>query len=376
MDDNLNHTPPPNGDGDNQLKKLIRAVRQGFARLKNSTKGHVKRENGTVSDLKHAFQHIHPKKALLGLAAGIFGIYLLTGIYIVNPGEQAVIRRFGVVQSQPVSEGLHYRLPFPIDQVQKVNVSEVRRADVGMTLPDHVHQPDDTPQAIQLLTGDENIITSQAIVHYKVSDATKFLYNVDGNSEQLVRYSVEAALVQMMANIGVDDILSTEKVAAQNSILQLAQDALNRYDAGIQITAFNIQAIVPPDTVSAAFLDVTTAKEEKETSINEANGYYNSLIPQARAKANKMVSDAEAYKAEQLAKATGDTEKFLSMLAEYQKNSSIYTADTTKYRLLLETLEKILPTVKMYIVDSADGSVDVKLLNPSMTAGASIVPNN
>ena len=123
-------------------------------------------------------------------------------------------------------------------------------------------------------------------------------------------------------------------------------------------------------------MDVTTAKEEKETSINEANGYYNSLIPQARAKANKMVSDAEAYKEEQLARAVGDTEKFLNMLTEYQNNSSIYTTDTTKYRLLLETLEKILPTVKMYIVDSSDGSVDVKLFDPSMMPETSITTND
>lgn len=110
----------------------------------------------------------------------------------------------------------------------------------------------------------------------------------------------------------------------------------------------------------------------KETAINEANGYYNSLIPQARANANKMISDAEAYKAEQISRATGDTEKFLSMLAEYQKNTSIYTEDTTKYRLLLETLEKILPTVKMYIVDSSDGSIDVKLFDEELTGGTSL----
>lgn len=98
----------------------------------------------------------------------------------------------------------------------------------------------------------------------------------------------------------------------------------------------------------------------------------NSLIPQARANANKMISDAEAYKAEQISRATGDTEKFLSMLAEYQKNTSIYTEDTTKYRLLLETLEKILPTVKMYIVDSSDGSIDVKLFDEELTGGTSL----
>ena len=139
----------------------------------------------TINDLKNSFGHINPRKAILAVGGAVVVIYLLTGIYIVSPGEQAVIRRFGVVQVQPVEEGLHYRLPFPIDQVQKVNVSEVRRADVGMSLPEHVHQPEEEPQAIQLLTGDENIITTQAVVHYKVVDAAKFLYNINGSSEQL-----------------------------------------------------------------------------------------------------------------------------------------------------------------------------------------------
>jgi len=330
------------------------------------------KDGSAASDIKKAFAHLNPKKIVVTLILGILGIYLLTGIYIVNPGEQAVIRRFGAVLPQTVSEGIHYRLPYPIGQVQKVSVSEVRRADIGMSLPEHVHQPDDAPQDIQLLTGDENIITSQAIVHYKVKDAAKFLYNVNGNSEQLVRYSVEAALVKAMANMAVDDILSTEKVQAQNSIMQQTQETLDAYDAGIQVMAFNIQAIIPPGEVAAAFLDVTTAREEKEKAINEANGYLNSMIPKARAEANTILSQAEVYKTEQINNATGEADKFLSMLQEYQNNSRIYTQDTTKYRLLLETFEKILPKVRKYIVDSSDGSVDVKMFDPSVITDATI----
>lgn len=347
------------------LSKFIPKIRlSGLFRLQ--------KDGSAVSDIKKAFSHLNPQKIVITLVLGILGIYLLTGIYIVNPGEQAVIRRFGAVLPQTVSEGIHYRLPYPIDQVQKVSVSEVRRADIGMSLPEHVHQQDNAPQDIQLLTGDENIITSQAIVHYKVKDAAKFLYSVNGNSEQMVRYSVEAALVTAMANMAIDDILSTEKVQAQNFIMQQTQKTLDSYDAGIQVTAFNIQAITPPGAVADAFLDVTTAREEKEKSINEANGYYNSMIPKARAEANTILSQAESYKTEQINKATGEADKFLSMLQEYQNNSRIYTQDTTKYRLLLETFEKILPKVKKYIVDSSDGSVDVKMFDPSVITDATI----
>lgn len=378
MNDEFNNPPGPEKGTDKPDKKSKKKSNIYFkagrllSGLNLSGPSRSQKDGSAASDIKKAFGHLNPKKIVITLILGILCIYFLTGIYIVNPGEQAVIRRFGAVLPQTISEGIHYRLPSPIDQVQKVSVSEVRRADIGMSLPEHVHQMDDVPQEIQLLTGDENIITSQAIVHYKVKDAAKFLYNVNGNSEQLVRYSVEAALVKAMANMAVDDILSTEKVQAQNFIMQQTQETLDSYDAGIQITAFNIQAITPPDAVAAAFLDVTTAKEEKEKAINEANGYYNSMIPKARAEANTLLSQAEAYKAEQVNIATGEADKFLSMLLEYQNNSRIYTQDTTKYRLLLETFEKILPKVKKYIVDSSDGSVDVKMFDPSIIAGATV----
>ena len=359
-----NDQTPPNAHSEQESKRKLL-----FAKIKRSIQTREKKENSAFDDIKKAFAHVHPRKALLLLLAGIFAVYLLTGIYIVNPGEQAVIRRFGAVQDRPVSEGIHYRLPSPIDQVQKINVAEVRRADVGVNLPEHMHQ-DDAPQAIQLLTGDENIITSEAIVHYKVKDAAKFLYSVNGNDEQLVRSSVEAALVKLMAGMLVDDILSTEKVQAQNTIMQEAQKTLDSYDSGIQIIAFNIQAVVPPDTVAEAFRDVTAAKEDKEKEINQAKGYYNSLIPEARSKANSMVAQAEAYQIEEVNRAKGEAQKFESMLKEYQNNAAAYSKDSTKYRLFLETLEKILPKMKKYIVDSSDQSLDIKLFDPQIAAGA------
>jgi len=380
MNDELKNSP------DSEQKKARRKIKPGhlkdlnlsakFSKIFSGQKLFaaiwLQKDGSAFNDIKKAFAHLDPKKTAISLALGLLAVYMLTGIYIVNPGEQAVIRRFGAVQPQAVSEGIHYRLPYPVDQVQKVSVSEVRRADIGMSLPEHLHNADDAPQSIQLLTGDENIIASQAIVHYKVKDAAKFLYSVSENSEQLVRYSVEAALVKAMAVMPVDNILSTEKVQVQNSIMQNTQEILDSYDAGIQITAFNIQAITPPDAVADAFLDVTTAKEEKETAINEANGYYNSLIPEARAKANTAISQAESYKTQQVNIATGEADKFISMLQQYQNNSRIYSQDTTKYRLLLETFEKILPKVNKYIVDSSDGSVDVKMFDPSMLTDAQL----
>ncbi len=343
-----------------KLSVLLKTLKMRFQSFSKSDKD--KGKISVLEDINRAFSHINPKKAGLGLTLGLLLVYIMTGIYIVNPGEQAVIRRFGSVLTESINEGMHYRLPWPIDKVEKVNVSEVRRADIGVSLPEHKHQTD-APQNIQLLTGDENITSSEAIVHYKVKDAAQYLYNVNSEDERLVRNSVESALVYLTASMGIDDILTSEKVKAQGIIMKKSQEILDSYNSGLQVTNFNIKSIVPPDEVSAAFRDVTTAKEDSEKEINQAKGFYNSLIPEARGKADEQISKAEAYKAESVNRAKGDAQRFETMLVEYQKNSQIYSQDTTKYRLFLETMEKILPKAKKFIVNPADGKVNLKLFD-------------
>jgi membrane protease subunit HflK len=350
------------------LKEVLHRMINNIRKFFNSQSG----DNSAWEDVKKAFRHIDPKKILLLLTTCIICIYVLTGIYVVNPGEQALVKRFGAIMNQPAGEGIHYRFPWPVEEVQKINVSEVRRADVGVSLPEHMHN-EDSPEAIQLLTGDENIITSQAIVHYRVKDAAKFLYNVNVNDERLVRDSVEAALVAVMAGMSVDDVLSSGKIEAQNAIVQKTQEVLDSYDSGIQVTVFNIQAIVPPVNVAGAFRDVTTAREDKEKQINQARGYYNSVIPGARGKANQQITQAEANGIESVNTAKGEAGRFVAMLTEYQNSKAAYSKDTandtTRYRLFLETFEKIFPKAKKFIVDSASQKINVTLIDPNLSSG-------
>ncbi len=363
-----NQLPPPKKDLKKLLSSLIHTIKDKLRDLPAMIKiwlDSIKQkhnENDRVSvieDITRAFQHINPQKAAQALLSSFLLVYVLTGIYIVNPGEQAVVKRFGSILNKPIYEGIHYRLPWPVDKVEKVNISEVRRADVGVSLPDHIHK-NDPPQNIQLLTGDENIISTEAIVHYKIKDATNYLYNVNSNDEQLVRTSVEAALVYLTASMGVDDILTSGKVNAQTMVMKQAQDILDSYNSGLQVTNFNIKAIVPPAEVANAFRDVTTAKEDKEKQINQARGYYNSLIPEARGKANEQITKAASYKAEVINKSKGDAQKFEAMLGEYQNTSS---QDTTKYRLFLETMEKVMPKVKKFIVNPSDDKINLRLFD-------------
>jgi len=178
-----------------------------------------------------------------------------------------------------------------------------------------------------------------------------------------VRTSVETALVYLTASMGVDDILTSGKVKAQTMVMKKAQDILDSYNSGLQVTNFNIKAIVPPTEVANAFRDVTTAKEDKEKQINQARGYYNSLIPEARGKANEQITKAASYKAETANRAKGDAQRFEAMLVEYQSARQIYSQDTTKYRLFQETMEKILPKVKKYIVNPSDGKINLRFFD-------------
>lgn len=314
-----------------------------------------------IDDIFRAFKHINLKVLISVLFMGSVILYLLTGVYVVNPGEQAVLRRFGRILEGVITEGMHYRIPWPVDRVERVNVSEIRRADIGVSLPEHKHDVF-APEKIQLLSGDENFINVEAIVHYKIKDADKYLYNVNLSDERLIRNSIEAALVYIVGNMAVDEILTIEKLKAQGMIVDKTQEILDKYDSGLQITNFNIKAIIPPEEVADTFRDVTTAKEDKEREINLAQGYSNGLIPEARGKAQEMLREAEGYKIEAVNRAKGDAEKFEAMLAEYQKNREIYTEDITRYRLYLETMEKIWPKVKKYIVaPSVEGATKVNL---------------
>ena len=201
-----------------------------------------------LEDIAEAFRHLRPGVVLPVVLVAALGIYFVTGFYTVKPSEQGVVRRFGKV-IRTVSPGANYRLPWPVDSVEVVNVGEVRRAEVGLLLPEHEH-PAFMPEKVQLLTGDENVINVEAIVHYKIKDAARYLYKVNFSEERLLHNAVAAALVELIGQIGVDDILTTEKIAAQGKILWKAQKVLDEYDSGLQITAFNIKAIVPPTEVA------------------------------------------------------------------------------------------------------------------------------
>ena len=280
-------------------------------------------------------------------------LWLLSGIYIVRPDEQGVVRRFGkaVRTTEP---GPHYRLPQPIETVDKVKVTKVRRLEIGFRTihPGPPARYKFMPQESLMLTGDEQIVDAQAIVQYKVREPEKFLFNVKylESPQGALMDAAEVALRQVVGQRPIDDVLITEKLQVELDIRELLQQIIDRYDSGVKITAVKLQTVRPPKEVEKAFSDVVSAKEDKDRLVKEADGYREDVLPKARGQAEKIIREAEAYKAERINHAQGDADRFLAVLKEYEK-----AKDVTRKRLYLETMEQILPGIRKFVIDPEVG---------------------
>lgn len=355
-----NQTPqPPDShppfDWRGAYQRLTRAIARFFRIL-------IGEGESPLDDLRAAFGHLKPRRILWGLMGLALVGYFATGIYVVAPGELGVVRRFGAVVEPRAAPGLHYRLPWPVDRVDVVNVSDVRREVVGVAETEEGHEHPEPPSKLQVLSGDTNVIDVEIVVQYQVRDPDAYLINVQYAPYRLVRDAVRQAVTMLISQQPVDAILTTKRQALQDGIRAETQKRLDAYNSGLVVVGINLQKTFPPDEVAAAFTDVNSAKEDKNRAINEATGYANSLIPEARGQAQKILSDAESYRSTVLGQANGAAQAFEAVLAEYQTNSKIYGEDVTRYRLYLEVLEKILPRVQIYTVDTANGgAVNLRL---------------
>jgi membrane protease subunit HflK len=203
-----------------------------------------------------------------------------------------------------------------------------------------------------MLTADEQIIDAQIIVQYKIKDASKYLFNVKNleGPQGTIKDAAEVALRQVVGERPIDDVLITEKLKVEIDILTVLQEIIDEYDSGIQIKEVKLQTVQPPKEVAPAFSDVVSAKEDKDKLIQEAEGYSADILPKARGQKQKIIRAAEAYKEERIRRARGDAEKFLAVLKEYQNAKEV-----TRKRLYLETMEKVLPGVKKFVIDSEVG---------------------
>ena len=323
-----------------------------------------------IEDIKQAFSHIKLKPILIFIP--IFGLllYLLSGIYIVKPGEEAVIRRFGEWTGERIVEGIHYRLPWPVDRVDIVNVQEIKKHSIGIPFETHSLSMCPTDVA-ETLTGDENIIDVKLMVHYRVKDPVQYLFNLRSEDmhtsvHRIVKDVSRTAIAEFIAEISMDRALTTAKGIFAEQIKLRSQELLDKYEVGIQIVNMNLEGASPnpPSEVIDAFIDVQDAREEKEEKIYQADAYYNTVIPDARGLASRLLAEARGYKTRVVNEAMGDAEKFVIMLAEYNNNINSFSKSVTNYRLYIETMEKVLARAKKYIVDiDENGEINLRFFD-------------
>ena len=301
------------------------------------------------------FRNLGGKLGSILLAVAVV-LVLSSGVFVVGPGEQGVIRTFGKHTGR-AGPGPHFRIPF-VQDVDVVNVENIRRIEVGFRGDKQV-----ASEAL-MLTGDENIVEAGMIIQYQVSDAAKYLFELRDPEESL-RATAEVALRSMVGRTKIDDVITTGRESVQAETRDWLQKLMDQYQSGMTITEVKLQTVDAPDEVKEAFHDVVRAREEKEKLINQAMGYRADLIPRARGQARQIEREAEAYREERVLKARGDASKFESQYAEYQK-----APDVTRRRIHLETMERVLSKVdkKTLLADDVAKSV-LPLLGP-MTPGA------
>ena len=283
-----------------------------------------------------------------GLIAGVVAlIWLGTGFFIVQEGQQAVITQFGKYK-ESAGAGFNWRLPYPIQRHELIFVTQIRSVDVGR---DNVIKATGLRESA-MLTEDENIVEIKFAVQYRLSDARAFLFESKNPSEAVVQ-AAETAVREVVGKMRMDSALSDERDQIAPRVRALMQKILDRYKVGIEVVGINLQqgGVRPPEQVQAAFDDVLKAGQERERAKNEAQAYANDVIPRAVGSASRLKEEADAYKSRIVAQAQGDAQRFSSVLAEYQKAPQV-----TRDRMYLDSMQQIYSNVTKVLVDSKQGS--------------------
>jgi membrane protease subunit HflK len=281
----------------------------------------------------------------------LLGAYVASGFYLVNADEHAVVRRFGAISAR-VGPGLHYRVPWPVDRVDVLKTTTVVKVGVGFTLRENESE---ALSGVELLTGDTNIVNVAMVVQYTIRDPADYLFQID-RPQTLVATLAEGILTETVVGMPVDEVLTTGRPAIQTQVKVKTQETLDRYRSGIQLASVNIMNITLDPAVAQAFQDVADAMADREKTQNQARAYANDQIPRARGEANQTVASAMNYRQQRVAEAVGNTTRFLALLKEYEK-----APDVTRARIYIDSMEKILPKVKLYVIDSQGGHVPINL---------------
>ncbi len=345
---------PPRGQGPNQgppdLDELWRDFNRKLGGLLGNKGGRGGGSGGNGSG--GGMPGFNPSPKTTGIGAGLIVgvavlIWLGTGFFIVQEGQQAVITQFGKYHSS-VGAGFNWRLPYPIQRHETVFVTQIRSVDVGR---DNV-VPATGLRESAMLTEDENIVEIKFAVQYRLNDARAFLFESRDPDASVVKVA-ETAVREVVGKMKMDAALAEERDQIAPRVRALMQNILDRYKVGIEVVGINLQqgGVRPPEQVQASFDDVLKAGQERERAKNEAQAYANDVVPRARGAASRLTEEAEGYRARIVAQAEGDSQRFSSVLTEYQKAPQV-----TRERMYTDAMQEIYSNVTKVLVDSKSGS--------------------
>lgn len=269
--------------------------------------------------------------------------------FTVRPDELGVVMRFGKVDRQE-APGLHFRLPYPIEEVRLPKVTTQNIIEIGMRTPVGTRTGTrDIPEESLMLTGDENIVDVDFVVFWRIKDAQKYLFNIQ-NPDTTVKEVAESAMREIVGQNNIAPILTEARQKTEQSVQKLMQEVLDHYGSGIRVDQVQLQKVDPPSQVIDAFRDVQAARADNERLQNEAYAYAKRIVPEARGEAERILQGAKGYQQQTVAEATGQTARFLKVYEEYKK-----APEVTRKRLYLETMERVFGGADKIIIDNKAG---------------------
>lgn len=286
------------------------------------------------------------KPDMRGAGAGlavVLGIAILlwisSGFFSVQEGDTAVITTFGKFD-RTTGSGFNWRWPAPIQSHEIVNMSQLRKEEVGM------HGGQKNLRESLMLTDDKNIVDVQFAVQYHINDAQKWLF-VNRDREETVKQVAETAMREIVGRSEMDFVLYSGREKVAIDVQNLMQEILNRYDSGVQVNQVILQDVQAPEQVQAAFNDAAKAEQDRVRQINEGQAYEKDILPKAKGTALALINEAEAYRAQVVANAEGDAARFKQVVTEYQKAPVV-----TRDRMYLETMQQIFSNTTKAVIDS------------------------
>ncbi len=286
--------------------------------------------------------------AALLIALGAIGTYLSLGVYEVAPDEEAVVLRLGAYH-RTSGAGLRWYAPW-IERLELHRVTVTREEEFGFrTITPG--QDEDQPEEARMITGDENLVSLEFVVQYRISNLYDYLFNLTPPVADLVRDVAQASIRAVVGQRQIDDVLTQARGPIGAATRQRIQTILDEYGAGIHVQSVQLQDVQPPEGVKEAFAEVTSAEQDRERTVLQAQGYADKVVPEARGTAAEMLNQARGYRESRILRSQGEADRFLALLTEYQK-----APEVTRSRLYIETLEVILPEIEKVIMQ--EGNTD------------------